>query len=276
MAFLIPDSVVVGASQSQDVGAAGEIGIAPKAPGAGLDPFGIEAFQKISIPVLFRTGKAERCKLELEKVARPVKAHFRQAFDRFAGIDTLATLGQRGQHNRWDGWVIPHLVRKESIEAIHAAKKHLTTGAFVVRALVEFAALQPVANIVVSKRLRLQVEPGQTSVGTEPEVGPALLGREVVLQYPIHRVVRQAVVLRIVPKGPCRPVKPVQAATTGCQPEHTLLVLMDGQNRVVAQALRISGIVLIMDKLLPIPIEAVEPTVERANPEHTIRILVNG
>ena len=82
----------------------------------------------------------------------------------------------------------------------------------------------------------------------------------------------------IMDKGFIFGIESIQAAAVGRNPENTRLLgkLVNGANVIVAQAVRILGIVPIIRKSLRGAIEFVQPAAVSANPQRAGAILIDG
>ena len=135
------------------------------------------------------------------------------------------------------------------------------------RADVELVILQAVAHVIVVERLCTWIELGQPLVCAHPQVA-LQIGLDA-----IDDVVGQPVLLRVVGERPCSGIEAVQAAAPRADPHRSIDTLVECEHVVVAQTLRIVGVVQVARELTRIGVPYVHAT-QGAHPQLARRILV--
>lgn len=125
-----------------------------------------------------------------------------------------------------------------------AAKEKLTVVAFVRRKLVKQVSRQPIAGGVVAKGVALRVKPGQSPSRADPE--RSIIVRE----HGKDGVTGKAIFFRVVIKCFCPAVQAIEAAAPCPHPQVAGLVLIDGRDRIIAQAVGVIRVVLVASKPL--------------------------
>ena len=167
---------------------------------------------------------------------------------------------EASDHDRRHVGIVPDIFREERGNAIAAAKEHLSIPALLITTPRELIALQAVGDVVVSKCLRLRIEPGYPLLGADPKPACAIFENA-------HDVdAGQALDFRVAGEGFVLPVIPVEALSGG-QPQGSGPVFVNGADAAALKPVGVTQVGRVVHKCIRLLVEAAQYATPRPQPE---------